>query len=218
MNCHIRLVYLREAVTQCDFARNALLGVNNVLPRIRPAAMAGDMEKSKILHQEVFRSIHSLLTHASNVSRMFWPAMPARRKSEDAAAYEARCNANPRLARAKTLRECAGIPEEHGLRSRELRDHLEHFDERLDDWQATSTGHNYVQDFIGPAGAFAGIDEADMMRWFDPTTNRFRFRGNEYDLQSLADSLGELRAKCEAAITRQEEEVRATARRTRGLT
>lgn len=38
----------------------------------------------------------------------------------------------------------------------------------------------------------AGVVETDMMRWFDPSTNSFTFRGETFDLQALAKVVSEL--------------------------
>ena len=218
MEEHLQLVYLREVVTQCDFALNAIRGLNNVLPRMRRDAASGDWETRNTLHQEVFRSIHSFLTHASNVSRIFWPAPPRRNKAESEADYTARSLATRRVARGVALRSTTGLSDDNTLRNRTLRDHLEHFDDRLDAWESTSIRHNYVQDFIGPRSAIEGIDASDMMRWFDPTTNHLRFRGEEFDLQGLADTLVQVREQCIQAINAEETGSRAKFLAARGLT
>ena len=215
MNNHIQTTFLREAVSQCEFALNAVRGLNNVLPRIGPAAKAGDWDLSRTLQQEVFRSIHSFLTHASNVSRIFWPGRPRKNRNESEHDYTARLESIPKLIRAATLREATGLSPDHVLRKRALRDHLEHFDERLDNWSATSARHNYVQDTIGPANAIVGIDETDMMRWFDPTTNTMRFRGEVYDLQELTAAVEQIGQTCVAAIERIEQEDRERRRSAR---
>lgn len=200
MDDHIRHVYLTEAMTQCHFALNAIKGMNNVLIRLPDAARASEFEKSKVLQQEVFRSIHSFLTHLSNVSRLFWPGLPQRKRYEQNDAYKARCRLIQE--RGHGLRAPLGLPERHHpLKGRSLRDHLEHFDERLDDWQETSIRRNIVQDFIGPPGSISGIDDADMMRWFDPTTSTFRFRGSIFELQPLVTALEMLTTQIDDIIS-----------------
>jgi hypothetical protein len=192
MKDHVLDTYLLEAETQAEFALNAIRAVNNVLPRLLGDDGASlDFERRMTLHREVFRTIHSFLTHASNLSRLFWPPQPAMRQRESVEQFETRV---PRVRRGRNLRAALGLPDEgHILKDRRLRDHLEHFDERLDAWQAESERHNFVQDFIGPKnGGIVGIEDTDMMRWFDPTTNNFRFRGEEYDLQALADAVAEM--------------------------
>jgi hypothetical protein len=202
MESHIRDTYLNEAARQCTFALNAKRGLDNVLGRLRAAAWSEDRGKYGTLHAEVFRSIHSLLTHASNVSRLFWPAPPRRKTGESKAAYRERCACDPKLMRGRDLRDAVGLPQHgHTLRSRQMRDHLEHFDERLDDWQRASKNMNFFNDYIGPVGGISGVDPTDQMRWFDPTTYHLWFRGEEYDLSAVAAAVEDVRDRIVKIIT-----------------
>lgn len=178
MDSFVRDTYLHELETQCRFALNAVEHLNTALSRV---AQGASPREQRSAHAEVFRAIHSFLTHASNVSKLLWPAPPRRQREEK------------RIARADELRSVLGLPEDgHPLKSRTVRDHLEHFDERLDEWAETGSSRHYVQDCIGPRDALAWISPADTMRWFDPSTNHFIFRGDDVDLQALASAVSEL--------------------------
>lgn len=206
----VREIYLREIQTQGDFAINAIADLNSVLTRLPGAVQVGNHRARIILQQEVFRSIHSALTHASNLSRLLWPAPPRRQRGENRSAYRGRCASDTRAMRASDLRSILGLPEHgHVLRNRRMRDHLEHFDERLDEWQATSLRHNYVQDGIGPIGSIVGIETTDFMRWFDPATKQLWFRGEHYDLQACTTAVGTIR---DSARERLEASMRARLR------
>ena len=190
MDTFLQSVYVGEIKTQCQFALNAVGNLNYVLQQLD-----GEQEEAgqcEFFRQEVFRHIHSFLTHASNVSRLFWPPVPAQRRNEPHADYEVRIGVLDKVQRANTLRQLYHIEETSCLRNRTLRDHLEHYDERLDDWRRTSTSHNMVSDNIGSSNIIAGFAETDMMRWFDPSTNQFRFRGEAYALQSLVSEIARL--------------------------
>ncbi|MFL6273930.1 MAG: hypothetical protein ACJ74G_01885, partial [Blastocatellia bacterium] len=143
-----------------------------------------------------FRAIHSFLTHTSNVSKLLWPPGTERRKNESEIQYHKRCEKDKRVARALSraveLRQTLRLPDDdHPLKNRTLRDQLEHFDERLDRWQETSSSHNYFQDYIGTQGSIVGASEGDIMRWFNPSTATFIFRGESYSLQELATAVEE---------------------------
>lgn len=79
-----------------------------------------------------------------------------------------------------------------------MRDHLEHFDERLDEWALKNGNTNYVQDFIGPVGAmdWGIMDPKDAMRWYDPYRNVMRFRGEEYEIQPIVIALRDVLTRC----------------------
>ena len=198
MDEFVQKIYLLEAATQCQFAINAVLTLNNLMPKLDEATNNGDVELQTTLQQEIFRNIHSILTHASNVSKIFWPSTPRRRSGESEANYHSRCSSLPKLVRAAELRELLALPENtHALKSRELRDHLEHFDERLDHWQAHSERKNYFHDSIGSREYLSGVDDIDIKRWYDPSRKRMIFRGESFDLQELVDGIIDMHTKLE---------------------
>lgn len=191
MDLFFQRVYVGEIKTQCQYALNAVAALNNALQLLRADASV-DHNKLRFFHAEVFRQTHSFLTHASNVSRLFWPPTPKQRASESETDYQARIGALDKIQRARCLRNLYRLDEDNCLSQRTLRDHLEHYDERLDHWRQTSVHRNIVSDTIGPPNAIVGPAETDMMRWFDPTTNSFRFRGEVYNLQELASAIDSL--------------------------
>lgn len=183
MNSREITVYLNEAETQCQMAIGAVMALNNAM-QAESTNEDGtqDWEKFKFIQGEIFRSVHSLLTHASNISRIFWPPTGRGQKAET------------RGNRGKILREKVGLPDEdHPLHKRTLRDHLEHFDERIDHWRETSIRKNYAQDLVGPKGMIQGLEETDMMRWYDPERKCFVFRGENFDIQELVSAIDALR-------------------------
>lgn len=159
----------------------AVIALNNALGASQKQGSEIDWQQFEYLQGEVFRSLHSLLTHSSNISRLFWPPGG---KGPDA---------EKRLERGRVLRSKVGLPDEdHPLHKRTLRDHLEHFDERIDHWRATSVRKNYAQDLVGPKGMIQGLDESDMMRWYDPARKTFLFRGDEFNIQELVSAVDAL--------------------------
>jgi hypothetical protein len=191
-------VYLKEAETQCRLAIGAVIALNNALNANSDAPGGGtDWERFKYIQGEIFRSLHSLLTHASNISRLFWP--PTSSKKEGQA----------REQRGSFLRSRVGLAEDgHVLKKRTLRDHLEHFDERIDHWRETSVRKNYAQDIVAPKGAIYGLEETDIMRWYDPSRKMFMFRGEEFDIQELISAIDALRPLISAAVQKAEQELR----------
>lgn len=180
-------VYASEIAKQCQFAIGAIGQLNHALESL-PHSSKNFVEHSNA----VFRSIHSFLTHTSNISRLLWPAVPTRGNGESDEDYELRLSSKLAITRARALRATFDLPDKHVLTSRRLRDLLEHFDEKLDDWRRTSVRRNIANDIIGPKNTIAGMEDTDMMRWFDPTTNKFIFRGEEFDIQALATATHQL--------------------------
>ena len=124
MDEYERQVYFSEVAAQCRFALNAARCLENVLPRLTAAQRARNHLLARLLHDEVFRSIHSFLGHASNISRLLWTSLPRRRRDEGEVVYNTRCAQVPRVKRARELRKELALPEEHLLKNRALRAHL----------------------------------------------------------------------------------------------
>jgi len=123
--------------------------------------------------QELFwASIQNFLTAMANISKACW-GQRGRLSAERA-----------------DLRNSLSIADDSPLASTDLRNHLEHYDERLDRWYRESVRRNYVDFVIGPrARTLAGIDERDIFRFFDPETNEVIFWGEHYALQPLVDEI-----------------------------
>ena len=129
---------------------------------------------------EFFREAGDFLQHTSATSRLLWPP-----GSSDKMRRE---RANDR---GDHLRISLGIQGDHVLRSRRLRDHLEHYDQRIDDWAETSPNKNIVDNMIGPRSTIGGdaIKDTDIMRLYDPSTKKFVFRGESFDVQELVNGV-----------------------------
>ncbi|MEQ1856174.1 MAG: hypothetical protein ABL963_06885 [Longimicrobiales bacterium] len=183
MDRFVRDVYVSEIETQCRLARNAAGSIDD--------AVAATHETGT---HEVFRALHSLLTHASNVSRLLWPSQPKKYPGEAKGDYRAR--AERIQIRGDELRTLLHLPGRDGgghvLFDRTLRDHLEHFDERLEEWERTSKGRNMIQDALGPRSAIVAVDETDVMRWYDPRAGTFYFRHESFNIRGLCAATEEI--------------------------
>lgn len=187
MEPFVRQIYLDEICLQCDYALRAVSNFNAALQQ----------EDA----QELFRAAHSFLTHVSNVSRLLWPPW----EREKAKWEKAKC-------RGVELRNILGLPDDHLLKNRKLRNHLEHYDTRLDAWADSSPHRIYVDRIVGPRSMIGGdaIHDSDIMRHFDPATLKFIFRGEEFQLQPIATAIERVAAKARAAIEQEREKQRST--------
>ena len=139
-----------------------------------------------------FGPAQSLVHHAAAVSRIFWPPgsrdKHARQRSQ---------------RRGEVLRKAIGITQGHPVQNRALRDHFEHFDERLDDWAERSKNRNIVKQLIGPRTAIGGnaISDEDIIHHYDPATKIYSFRGEKFDVQELATGLDDIYAKIKTKLS-----------------
>src|SRR3954468_20391091 len=81
---------------------------------------------------EVWSAIQSILIAAANVSKILWPA-----RSQSA-------------ARGAMLRALLNIDANNTLADRKLRNHFEHYDERIEDWISDQRSAVYIDQIIGP--------------------------------------------------------------------
>jgi hypothetical protein len=119
----------------------------------------------------VWSAIHALLAATANLSKILWPTRPTSR------------------ARGDRLRRRLGITATSALRDRGMRDVFEHFDDKLEDWAASSERHNIVDQGILAPGATVGLDPGDYLRTLDPTSMVVSFRGTHLRLQPLVDAV-----------------------------
>lgn len=180
-----RIVYVHEIERQCLHALNATHHLNSAIDRRRAAQ---EPEDQNLWQLEVFRALHSVLTHASNVSRIFWPDVPWKRAGETRRDYLVRISELDRVKRGEYLRGLFGLAANSPLKKRTLRNHLEHFDERLDAWRE-SHRQSFAIDIIGSENDFYGLDPESSFRWYDFTTQTFKFRGERFDIQELATAI-----------------------------
>jgi hypothetical protein len=125
-------------------------------------------------NEYVVAAVQEALTHVAALSRFFWPVRKTALSD----------------ARGKKLREAFAVTDESPLQSRELRNALEHFDERLDDF--------LLEDHVGYFFPSAMVDDASLseesighiFRLVDPGASKFVLLGTAY-------SFGELRLAAE---------------------
>jgi hypothetical protein len=152
--------YLRELLIQSEYARISVERMNEILTERNPRLF--------------FREAQVFLSHAAAISRILWPP-----RAKDARARD----------RGEYLRTVLSVPDNHPLRTRTLRDHLEHFDERLDQWCQETTHGGIIDLCIGPASSFvkgAVVGRGDFLRVYEPDRKVFTFRGAEFNIQEIA--------------------------------
>jgi hypothetical protein len=118
---------------------------------------------------EIVASAHEALGHAAALSRYFFPVEK---------------KALPR-ARAGRLRQIFAVSNSSALQDRELRNALEHFDERLD--------HYLLGDMVGYVFPAPMVNDADMaddelghiFRLVDPVTDTFVLLGQKHPFGAM---------------------------------
>ena len=131
----------------------------------------------------VFNAIRLSLHFTANISKLFWPLR----------------NSNAEVTRrCSEMRELVGLPVDHPLSDRRLRDHFEHLDERLDKW---------VGNQLRPFTAIEMILEADMPEQtrkalcqsvpvlYDEVDRSIHILGEKFALLKLLDAVKDVQSR-----------------------
>jgi len=163
------LIYLQEMKTQCI---SVLFALEQFDKRIEECIQPGRFEDCNTPNSEVFRALHSLLTHAANVSRLLFPT----RKDDK---YAQR--------RGRRLRDWLGVDDDSPIADRSLRNHLEHYDGRLDTWVKNTKGPSkwFATDNIHPKDMGPNVPPDSALRAYLIDCNEFYFMGDVYEMAPL---------------------------------
>ncbi len=158
------ILFLREVDLQCRYAWNAYTQL---------------WSSVQILHHDAaFYFVHSFLSHSALVSKLLWP-VPTGSADRKRRMRE----------RGEALRGFLHLTDGGLLANRSLRNSLEHYDERLQDWVAeTQTGVIAEANFSSPAG-MGGMERIAYHRNLDIETGDFTFQGEAYNLHGVMKEL-----------------------------
>jgi len=126
---------------------------------------------------DVWSSIQSILVAAGNVSKILWPSKE----------YE---------ERGERLRELLKVSDNNILSDRSLRNHFEHYDDRIEKWFKGKSSAVYSDLAVDPFKSISGNVPSNHHRAYDPLTQTLTFRGESFDLAAVLKELKEIRIKC----------------------
>jgi hypothetical protein len=141
-----------------------IAGAKRALERLRQATKEkGDAEAA-------YDHVADFLNHAAVVSKIL---DPPRSKNK---------------SRGQYLQRILHVVMSEPALNRALRDHLEHIDERLEDWTAANTSGIYIDKGLIQISVLGAEDE-EPIRNLDLSTGRYRFIGQDFDLAEIDASL-----------------------------
>lgn len=161
MDQRLRQGLLIHVVTQCSYAIAEAESVADAVQR-------GEIDG-------VFRHTQSMLGACANVSKVFWPARGRAGSKVD------------RSSRA-ALRKNVELDEESALANRTIRDHLEHMDERIEDWATKGSGGVWHDANVGSGQTLGATSRGHVdgyFRHFDLDRGAVRFGEDEVEIGRL---------------------------------
>ena len=164
-------IFQIEIARQCNFAKLAendlRQSLQNMITHSPDIVVDISVEMNHFWY-----SAQALLVAVANISKLFWPPPARAKKGEDAEArreYE-----KTRQEDAKILREALHIDNSSPFKNRKLRDHFEHFDERIA--KLPESDFNYHDTGIYGSNAVQD-NNAIFMRMFDPDIYAIKYHG-----------------------------------------
>ena len=132
---------------------------------------------------KIWLNLELFLVAAAKISIIFWPQGPKYKK------------------RGEELRTLLSIDKTVAFNSRDPRNHLEHFDERLEDWYFNSKDKNLMDKSIVPETTI-NTGNFDYLRAFVTRRFVFKFLNDEYEIKPIAESINELIPKVENELNK----------------
>lgn len=120
--------------------------------------------------------LQNLIIHAGALSRYFWPA----NKDHE--------------WRGAELRNTFGISGDSPLKKRDLRNAIEHFDERLDNYLAENIVGRIFPEYIGPTLELEDVP-THIFRAYYVDSAKFQLLDRIYNIQPIVNEVGQLHSK-----------------------
>lgn len=118
--------------------------------------------------KRIWYSIQSFLVATGNVSKIFWP--------------------NPKFKeRGKELREKLKVADDSILKSRNMRNIFEHYDEKIEEFRLNNCAR--VDSNIGPINMIGNFSASDYLRHYVPKEKNIIFQGETYEILSIVKEL-----------------------------
>jgi hypothetical protein len=127
--------------------------------------------------QDQVSLIHEALGHSASLSRFFWPSKLGGRKT--------RVLTSLKEARAERLRQSFELAESSPLKNRKLRDFLEHFDERLDQYLLRNDDGYFFPDAMIGEATLADDPSGHIFKLVDPTSSCFVLLGEKHFFEGI---------------------------------
>jgi hypothetical protein len=133
----------------------------------------GDPESKSFSSQDVLNAVQNVATQAAAISRHFWPSRPEHEW------------------RGTDLRRRLAIREESALKSRSLRNELEHFDEKLDKYLEGGLVGHIIPQYVGPEPLPSEVP-LHIFRSYYYDTGVFQLLGKHYNLLPIVEEIEHL--------------------------
>lgn len=156
--------YIQGMLFNCQSAIRSVARIQAVFEKLPKEITEEDL--GKLPTHAILNELQNVVVQGAALSRYFWPV----RKGHE--------------ERGRHLREAFGVSDGNPLQGRELRNAIEHFDERLDAYLASGMVGYIFPEFVGPRPSEDGVP-GHYFRAFFVDCGVFRLLGGEFQMEPL---------------------------------
>lgn len=157
--------YIRSMLFNAESAARSVVQVNVVMHAVMESSPEDPVSALPV--QYLLTELQNIIIQAGALSRYFWPTSSAHEW------------------RGAQLRKAFSISEDSPLRSRELRNAIEHFDEQLDRYLENGVVGHILPEFVGLFREPEGVPVC-LFRAYYVDIGVFELLGKKYEVQPLA--------------------------------
>lgn len=160
--------YIQSMLFNSTSAVRSILRLESIFEKLPERVTIEEIDRlpTKIILNE----LQNMVVQASAISRYFWPV-----RSE----YK---------PRGKVLRECFAMTESSPLFNRDLRNAIEHFDERIDKYFSAGAVGYFFPEYVGPRPSDDGVP-GHFFRAYFLDTGEFRLLDEDFEMRPIADEV-----------------------------
>lgn len=149
-------------------------------------------------HLEAYSSAQGILTAAAAISKLLWVSMPKDAPADSGMTQEEYSERRSfSLRRASALRSALEVSGNSILQSRQVRNAVEHYDERLDSFYMFKDGP-LMDANIGPLKRMTNLPRENILRHLDPDTGEVSVLDKAIRLQDLLAAIDEIGTRAKA--------------------
>lgn len=160
--------YIQGMFFNCQSAIRSITRIESVFEKLPNDVTEEDLEK--LPTHAILNELQNVVVQGAALSRYFWPV----RKGHE--------------ERGKHLREAFEVSDGNPLQERELRNAIEHFDERLDAYLASGMVGYIFPEFVGPRPNEDGVS-GHFFRAFFVDCGVFRLLDGEFQMEPLVSEI-----------------------------
>lgn len=168
--------YIESMLFNTSSARDSLEIVASVIQRLHEREE--EYPYAGVDTRELLNQLQNFVLHAGAISKYFWPI----RKGHE--------------ERGDQLRMAFHVSDQSPLKSRALRDAMEHFDEKLDRYLGKGIVGYVLPEYFGPKPSDAGVPE-HLFRAYFVDTGEFQLLGESFEVPPLVDEMKRVHERLE---------------------